>query len=73
MARSAMLAGRTLADMASSLLAVAVLTGTGLLVGWTVHASVASVAAGVELGWCAAILLVTVPLAVRGYRARAGR
>ena len=168
MARSAVLAGRTLADMASSLLPVAVLTGTGLLVGWTVHASVASVAAGfallllfayamtwvgvllgvlvrsadaaqgvvfvamfpltflantfvatrdlpaglraiaewnplsavvaavrelwgnpagltgdvawplahpvgVALGWCAAILLVAVPLAVRGYRARAGR
>ena len=49
MARSAVLAGRALADILSSLIALAVLVVTGLIIGWGIHASVASAAAGFAL------------------------
>lgn len=42
MARSAVLVGRTLSDLATGLIALAVLSVTGLLVGWRVDGSVAS-------------------------------
>ena len=49
MARSAVLAGRALADILSSLIALAVLVVAGLIIGWGIHASVASAAAGFAL------------------------
>ena len=41
MARSAVLVGRTLSDLSTGLIALAVLSVTGLLVGWRVDGSVA--------------------------------
>ena len=49
MARSAVLAGRALADILSSLIALAVLVVAGLIIGWGIHASVASAVAGFAL------------------------
>ena len=49
MARSAVLVGRTTADLAANLVALAVLAGTGLAVGWRLHASLASALAGLAL------------------------
>jgi ABC-2 type transport system permease protein len=46
MARSAVLAGRALADMLSNLIALAVLVVAGLIVGWGIHAGVGSAIAG---------------------------
>jgi ABC transporter DrrB family efflux protein len=43
MARSAVLSGRTGADLIQSVLGVAVLAATGLLVGWRTHASVVAI------------------------------
>jgi ABC-2 type transport system permease protein len=49
MARSAVLAGRALADMLSNLVALAVLVVAGLIVGWGIHDGVASAIAGFAL------------------------
>ena len=49
MARSAVLAGRALADMLANLSALAVLVVAGLIVGWGIHDGVASALAGFAL------------------------
>ncbi|HWI08578.1 MAG TPA: ABC transporter permease [Solirubrobacteraceae bacterium] len=49
MARAAVLAGRTLADVATNTLSVAILTATGLIIGFSFDASVLEVAAGIGL------------------------
>jgi ABC transporter DrrB family efflux protein len=49
MARSAVLAGRTLADVATNTLSVVVLTATGLLIGFSFHASLVEIIAGFGL------------------------
>jgi ABC transporter DrrB family efflux protein len=49
MARSAVLAGRTLADVATNTLSLAVMIGVGLLVGFSFHTSVPEVVAGIAL------------------------
>jgi ABC-2 type transport system permease protein/oleandomycin transport system permease protein len=49
MARSAVLAGRTLADVATNTLSVLVLTATGLVIGFSFDASVVEIVAGVGL------------------------
>ena len=46
MARSAVLAGRTLADLARSVLSLFIMILLGLLVGFRFHASVPSIVAG---------------------------
>ena len=49
MARSAVLAGRTLADVATNTLSIVVLTVTGLIIGFSFHTSVVEIVAGVGL------------------------
>lgn len=49
MARSAVLAGRTLADLSRSLLSLAVMIGLGLLVGFRFHSTLGSVLGGICL------------------------
>jgi ABC transporter DrrB family efflux protein len=49
MARSAVLAGRTLADLSRSLFSLAIMVALGLLVGFHFHASVPSIIAGMAL------------------------
>jgi ABC transporter DrrB family efflux protein len=49
MARSAVLAGRTLADLSRSLLSLALMVGLGLLVGFRFHAPIASILGGMAL------------------------
>jgi ABC transporter DrrB family efflux protein len=49
MARSAVLAGRTLADVATNLVALAVMVGVGLIIGFSFHASPLEVLAGAGL------------------------
>jgi ABC transporter DrrB family efflux protein len=49
MARSAVLAGRTLADVSRSLVSLAIMLALGLLVGFRLHAGAASVIAGMTL------------------------
>jgi ABC transporter DrrB family efflux protein len=49
MSRGAVLAGRTLADVATNLVSVAVMVGVGLIVGFSFHASVLEIVAGVGL------------------------
>jgi ABC transporter DrrB family efflux protein len=49
MARSAVLAGRTLADIATNVLAMAVLIGTGLLVGFRFRTGAPDILAGIAL------------------------
>jgi ABC-2 type transport system permease protein/oleandomycin transport system permease protein len=49
MARSAVLAGRTLADVATNTLSIVVLTVTGLVIGFSFHASLVEILAGVGL------------------------
>jgi ABC-2 type transport system permease protein/oleandomycin transport system permease protein len=49
MARSAVLAGRTLADLARSLFALALMIGLGLAVGFRFHAPIPSIVGGVGL------------------------
>jgi len=67
-ARSAVLAGRTLADLATQLLGIVVLTGTGLAVGWRIHNGIGDALAALALsllfafamtwaGACAGMLL----------------
>src|ERR1039457_1385027 len=49
MARSAVLAGRTLADLSRSVLSLAIMVGLGLLVGFHFHSDVGSIIAGMAL------------------------
>jgi ABC-2 type transport system permease protein len=49
MARSAVLAGRTLADLSRSLFSLAVMVGLGLLVGFRFHSSTPRILAGMAL------------------------
>lgn len=49
MARSAVLAGRTLADLSRSIFSVAVMIGLGLLVGFRFHAGLLSIVGGLVL------------------------
>jgi len=70
MSRLAFIAGRTLADLVTSVLAAAVAAGTGLAVGWRVHGSPAGIAgaAGLALlfGYCAAWAGACVGMLARG-------
>jgi ABC-2 type transport system permease protein len=77
MARSAVLAGRALADLLSNLIALAVLVVAGLIVGWGIHDGVASALAGFALvllfsyamTWAGILLglLVRTPDAAQGF------
>ncbi len=49
MARAAVLAGRTLADVVTNLLSVVILLVTGLIIGFSFHSSVGEILAGVGL------------------------
>ena len=49
MARSAVLAGRTLADVATNMLSLAIMVAVGLIIGFSFDASALEVAAGVGL------------------------
>jgi ABC-2 type transport system permease protein/oleandomycin transport system permease protein len=49
MARSAVLAGRTLADLSRSIFSLAVMVGLGLAVGFRFHSSAPQIAAGIAL------------------------
>jgi ABC-type multidrug transport system permease subunit len=70
MSRSAVIAGRTLADLVPTVLAAAVAAGTGLAVGWRVHGSPAGIAgaAGLALlfGYSAAWAGACIGLLARG-------
>jgi ABC-2 type transport system permease protein/oleandomycin transport system permease protein len=48
-ARPAVLAGRTLADVATNLLSIAVLVGTGVAIGFAFQTSLGQIAAGIGL------------------------
>ena len=48
-ARASVLAGRTLADIATNLLSIAILLGTGLIIGFRFDATVPEIAAGIAL------------------------
>jgi ABC-2 type transport system permease protein/oleandomycin transport system permease protein len=49
MARSAVLAGRTLADLVRNVFVVLLMVGVGFAVGWRIHTSVLEVVAGLAL------------------------
>ncbi len=49
MARSAVLAGRTLADLSRSVFSLALMVGLGLLVGFSFHAGIGSIIGGLAL------------------------
>jgi ABC transporter DrrB family efflux protein len=76
MARSAVLVGRTLADLGATLIGLAVLSGSGLIVGWGIHSSLGEAVAGYALllafafamSWLGTLLglLVRSPDAVMG-------
>ena len=69
MARSAFLAGRTLADLCRSVLALCFMIGLGLLVGFRFHSSVGACLAGIALiilfGYAFIWVYAAVGLAVR--------
>jgi ABC-2 type transport system permease protein len=77
MARSAVLAGRTLADLIANVLALGVLVVAGLIVGWGIHDGVGSAIAGFALvllfsyamTWAGVLLglLVRAPDAAQGF------
>jgi ABC-2 type transport system permease protein len=70
MSRVAFIAGRSLADLVTTVLAAAVAAGTGFAVGWRVHGSPAGIvgAAGLALlfGYCAAWAGACVGMLARG-------
>jgi ABC-2 type transport system permease protein len=70
MSRVAFIAGRTLADLVTTVLAAVVAAGTGLAVGWRVHGSPAGIAGAVALallfGYCAAWAGACVGMLARG-------
>jgi ABC-2 type transport system permease protein/oleandomycin transport system permease protein len=69
MARSAVLTGRTLADLARNVFVVLLMTGVGLLVGWTIHTDVLHLVAGMLLvlafGYSMSWIFATVGLLLR--------
>jgi ABC transporter DrrB family efflux protein len=69
MARSAVLAGRTLADLARSAFSLALMVGLGLLVGFSFHAGVGSIIAGLALviffGYCFSWIYATIGLVTK--------
>ncbi len=69
MARSAVLAGRTLADLARSVFSLALMVGLGLLVGFGFHAGAGSIAAGLALviffGYCFSWIYATIGLVTK--------
>jgi ABC transporter DrrB family efflux protein len=66
MARSAVLAGRTLADLARSVFSLALMVGLGLLVGFSFHAGAGAIIAGLALvlvfGYCFSWVYATIGL-----------
>ncbi|MFI4977268.1 MAG: ATP-binding cassette domain-containing protein [Solirubrobacterales bacterium] len=66
MARSAVLAGRTLADLARSVLSLALMVGLGLLVGFRFHGSIGGILAGLVIvivfGYCFSWVYATIGL-----------
>ncbi len=66
MARSAVLAGRTLADLSRSVFSLALMVGLGLLVGFSFHAGVGDIVAGLALvivfGHCFSWVYATIGL-----------
>ena len=69
MARSAVLAGRTLADLSRSLFALAVMVGLGLAVGFRFHAGTGSILAGLAIviafGYAFSWMYVAIALATK--------
>jgi ABC transporter DrrB family efflux protein len=69
MARSAVLAGRTFADLSRSVFSLAVMVGLGLAVGFRFHQSSASIVAGLLLivgfGYAFSWMYITIGLATR--------
>lgn len=69
MSRSAVLAGRTLADLARSLLSLAIMVGLGLAVGFRFHNDVTAVLAGLMLivgfGYAFSWMYATIGLATK--------
>jgi ABC transporter DrrB family efflux protein len=69
MARSAVLVGRTLADLVRNVFVVLLMAGMGFLVGWRVHTNVVALIAGLalvvafaySLSWLFAIVGMSVP------------
>jgi ABC-2 type transport system ATP-binding protein len=66
MARSAVLAGRTLADLSRSVFSLALMVGLGLLVGFSFHGSIGAIIAGLALviffGYCFSWIYATIGL-----------
>ncbi len=66
MARSAVLAGRTLADLTRSVFALTLMVGLGLLVGFSFHAGIGAIVAGLALviffGYCFSWIYATIGL-----------
>lgn len=69
MARSAVLAGRTLADLSRSVFSLAIMVGLGLAVGFRFHQSWASIVAGLLLviafGYAFSWMYITIALATK--------
>lgn len=69
MARSAVLAGRTIADLVRSLLSLTIMIGLGLLVGFRFQASLSSILAGIALivafGYACSWMFATLGLAAK--------
>ena len=69
MARSAVLVGRTTADVGLNVISIVVMTVTGLIVGWRIHSSVAETALGFLLlllfAYSMSWVMATVGLLVR--------
>jgi ABC-2 type transport system permease protein/oleandomycin transport system permease protein len=69
MARSAVLAGRTLADVSRSLVSLAIMIGLGLLVGFRFHSDAGSIVAGLALivafGYAFSWVYATIGLATK--------
>jgi len=69
MARSAVLAGRTLADLSRTLFSLAIMIGLGLAVGFRFHAGIASILAGLLLvlafGYAFSWMYATIGLATK--------
>jgi len=69
MARSAVLAGRTLADISRSLVSLAIMIGLGLLVGFRFHSDTGSIIAGLALiiafGYAFSWVYATIGLATK--------
>ena len=69
MARSAVLAGRTLADLSRSVFSLALMVGLGLLVGFSFHAGIGDILAGLALvilfGYCFSWVYATIGLVTK--------